>query len=81
MSDRTDPRFLIFHGSQDRIVSPSQTLRCTRRCALPASRAPAMCSTARAMAISPSAGDAAAGLPWSSNEAMDIIVRFLRDSK
>jgi len=76
-----DPPFLIFHGNQDRIVSPSQTLRLHH-----ALRAAGGTSTRYVLDGAGHgdlafAGDPAAGLPWSSNETMDIIVRFLRDPK
>lgn len=75
------PRFLIFHGSQDRIVSPRQTLKLHE--ALRAAGRPSMRYVLDGAGHGDLAfaGDAAAGLPWSTNEAMDIIVRFLRDSK
>lgn len=75
----TSPPFLIFHGNQDRIVSPSQTLRlhdALRAAGRPSTRYILDGAGHGDLAF---AGDAAAGLPWSTNEVMDIIVRFLRD--
>jgi acetyl esterase/lipase len=75
------PPFLIFHGSQDRIVSPSQTLRlhdALRAAGRPSTRYVLDGAGHGDLAF---AGDAAAGLPWSAKETMDIIVRFLRDGE
>ncbi|WP_299422408.1 alpha/beta hydrolase [Sphingomonas bacterium] len=79
--DRSDPPFLIFHGNNDHIISPSQTLRLHN-----ALRAAGVASTRYVLDGANHgdlafAGNPAAGLPWSSREAMDIIVRFLRDPK
>ncbi|MEA3103954.1 hypothetical protein [Caballeronia mineralivorans] len=39
----SDPAFLSFHGSQDPLVSPSQTLLFTTRCCKPVSEASGTC--------------------------------------
>jgi acetyl esterase/lipase len=79
--DKADPPFLIFHGSDDRIVSPSQTLRLHN-----ALRAAGVSSTRYVLDGAGHgdlafAGNPTAGLPWSSKEAATIIVRFLRNPK
>ena len=74
------PPFLILHGSQDRIISPSQTL--TLHNALVAAGG----HSTRYVLDGASHGDLAflggskAGLPWSTNQTMNIIVDFLRES-
>jgi acetyl esterase/lipase len=79
--DKSDPPFLIFHGSDDRLISPSQTLRLHN-----ALRAAGVAST-RYVLDGAGHGDLAfignptAGLPWSSREAMNLIVRFLHNPK
>jgi acetyl esterase/lipase len=78
---RSDPPFLIFHGNNDRIVSPSQTLKLHN-----ALRAAGV-SSKRYVVDGAGHGDLAfigdprGGLPWSTNEVMRIIVRFLRDGR
>jgi acetyl esterase/lipase len=72
------PPFLIFHGSQDRLVSPSQTLLLHN--ALVAAGA----SSTRYVLDGANHGDLAfmgdlnAGLPWSTNQTMKIILEFLK---
>ncbi|MBJ7437475.1 MAG: alpha/beta hydrolase [Sphingopyxis sp.] len=75
------PRFLIFHGSQDRIVSPSQTLKLHEALRAAGRQSTRYVLDGAGHGDLAFAGDPAAGLPWSTNEAMDIIVRFLRESK
>lgn len=79
--DHADPPFLIFHGSQDRLVSPSQTLRLHNalRAAGVDSRRYVLDGAGHGdLAF---ANDPKGGLPWSTNEAMNLIVTFLRDAK
>jgi acetyl esterase/lipase len=74
------PAFLIFHGSRDTLVSPSQTL------ALHNALVAAGGNSTRYMLDGAGHGDLAflgdekSGLPWSSKEAMDILVHFLERS-
>lgn len=72
------PAFLIFHGSQDRIVSPSQTLILHK--ALTAAGAPSQRYVIDGAGHGDLAflGDAKSGLPWSTNQVMGIIVDFLK---
>jgi acetyl esterase/lipase len=74
----TDPPFLLFHGDQDRLVSPSQTLILHQ-----ALRAAGVSST-RYVVHGAGHGDLAFGVDpqssylWSSNETMGVIVSFLQ---
>lgn len=76
----SNPPFLIFHGSQDRLVSPSQTLMLHD--ALIAAGAP---STRYVLDQAGHGdlsflGDTQSGLPWSAKQTMGIIVDFLKRS-
>jgi acetyl esterase/lipase len=76
----SNPPFLIFHGSQDRLVSPSQTLMLHD--ALTAAGAP---STRYVLDQAGHGdlsflGDTQSGLPWSTKQTMGIIVDFLKRS-
>jgi acetyl esterase/lipase len=76
----SNPPFLIFHGSQDRLVSPSQTLMLHD--ALIAAGAP---STRYVLDQAGHGdlsflGDTKSGLPWSAKQTMGIIVDFLKRS-
>ena len=75
-----DPPFLIFHGTADRLISPSQTLILHD-----ALRAAGVQSTRYLLQGAGHGdlsfmGDFESGLPWSSRQTMDIIVGFLRDT-
>jgi len=74
---RTDPPFLLLHGDNDRLVSPSQTLILHQ-----ALRAAGVSSTRYVVHGAGHGGLVAEGDPqssdlWSSNETMGIIVVFL----
>jgi acetyl esterase/lipase len=71
------PPFLIFHGSQDRMVSPSQTL--ILHDALVAAGVPSTRYVVEGAGHGDLAfmGDAQSGLLWSTNEIMNLIVDFL----
>jgi acetyl esterase/lipase len=74
------PPFLIFHGSQDRLVSPSQTLILHNALiALGANSTRYVLEGAGHGDLS-FLGDTKAGLPWSTNQTMRIIVDFLHHS-
>jgi acetyl esterase/lipase len=79
--DKADPPFLIFHGSNDRLISPSQTLRLHNALRVAGVRSTRYVLDGAGHGDLAFAGDPAAGLPWSSKEAMNIIVRFLHDPK
>ena len=75
-----DPPFLIFHGSDDRLVSPSQTLLLHN-----ALRAAGVHSTRYVLDGAGHGdmsfmGDFQSGLPWSSRQTMGIIVDFLQQT-
>ncbi|MGW0589513.1 prolyl oligopeptidase family serine peptidase [Streptosporangium sp. NPDC002607] len=75
--DGAEPAFLLLHGSADRLVSPSQTLRLHQ-----ALRAKGADST-RLILQDADHGDLAftgnptAGKPWTSQEVMDALAGFL----
>ena len=77
---RSVPPFLIFSGSQDRMVSPSQTL--LLHSALLAAGASSTRYVLQGAGHGDLAflGDAQSGLVWSSKPSMDVIVEFLRHS-
>ena len=70
--------FLIFHGSDDRIISPSQTLllhNTLTAAGVSSTRYVLKGANHGDMAFM---GDSEAGLPWSTNQVMGIIVDFLK---
>lgn len=74
------PPFLIFHGSDDRLVSPSQTLLLHN-----ALRAAGVHSTRYVLDGAGHGdmsfmGDFQSGLPWSSRQTMGIVVDFLQQT-
>lgn len=76
--DAKDPPFLLFHGSQDTLISPSQTLAIHQGL-----RAAGVDSTRYVLEGANHGdlafiGNPAAGLPWSSTQTMDILVAFLK---
>lgn len=76
--DARDPPFLLFHGSQDTLISPSQTLvvhQALRKAGVDSTRYVLDGANHGDLAF---IGNPAAGLPWSSKETMDIIVGFLK---
>jgi acetyl esterase/lipase len=74
------PAFLIFHGSQDTLVSPSQTLALHNALAAAGGNSTRYVLDGAGHGDLAFLGDEKSGLPWSSKEAMDIIVDFLRRS-
>jgi acetyl esterase/lipase len=75
-----DPPFLIFHGTADRLVSPSQTLVLHN-----ALKAAGVQSTRYLLEGAGHGdlsfmGDLQSGLPWSSRQTMGIIIDFLRQT-
>ena len=77
-ADSSDPAFVILHGSDDRLVSPSQTLTLHNTL-----RAKGVDSTRYVLKganhgdLSFMGGDPEAGLKWSTQEVMGDIVTFL----
>jgi acetyl esterase/lipase len=72
-----DPPFLIFHGNQDRMVSPSQTLILHN--ALVAAGVPSTRYVVDGAGHGDLAfmGDTQSGLLWSTNKVMNLIVAYL----
>ena len=71
------PPFLILHGSQDRLISPSQTLLLHERlraAGVPTTRYVLEGANHGDLSF---LGDRTSGLVWSSKETMDLIVDFL----
>lgn len=74
----TAPPFLIFHGSQDRLVSPSQTLLLHNALAAAGVRSTRYVLEGAGHGDLAFMGDFEAGLPWSTRQTMGIIVDFLQ---
>jgi dipeptidyl aminopeptidase/acylaminoacyl peptidase len=74
--DASDPAFLLFHGSADGLVSPSQTLilhNALKSAGIDSTRYVLEGSKHGDMAFM---GDREAGKPWSTTQVMNIIVNF-----
>jgi acetyl esterase/lipase len=74
------PPFLIFHGSKDRLVSPSQTLMLHNALLAAGSHSTRYVLDGSDHGDLAFLGDKKSGLPWSARETMDIIVAFLKRS-
>jgi acetyl esterase/lipase len=72
-----DPPFIIFHGNQDRMVSPSQTLILHEALAATGVRSTRYVVDGAAHGDLGFMGDAQSGLLWSTNKVMNLIVDFL----
>jgi acetyl esterase/lipase len=72
------PPFLILHGSQDRLVSPSQTLLLHDALLAAGAHSTRYVLEGANHGDLAFLGDEKSGLPWSSKETMDIIVGFLK---
>jgi acetyl esterase/lipase len=72
-----DPPFLIFHGNQDRMVSPSQTLLLHDALVATGNRSTRYVVDGAAHGDLSFMGDAQSGLLWSTNKVMNLIVDFL----
>jgi acetyl esterase/lipase len=71
------PPFLIFHGNQDRMVSPSQTLILHDALVATGVRSTRYVVDGAAHGDLSFMGDAQSGLLWSTNKVMNLIVDFL----
>jgi acetyl esterase/lipase len=76
-ADPSDPAFLLFHGDDDRLVSPSQTLLVHN-----ALRARGVDSTRYVLRGANHGdlsflGDTTSGIPWSTQKVMGIVTKFL----
>jgi acetyl esterase/lipase len=76
----SNPPFLIFHGSQDRLVSPSQTLMLHDALTAAGAASTRYVLDQAGHGDLSFLGDAESGLPWSAKQTMGIIVDFLRRS-
>lgn len=74
----TDPPFLIFHGSRDRLISPSQTLILHNALTAVGGHSVRYVLDGAGHGDLSFLGDTESGLPWSARQTMDIIVDFLR---
>ena len=75
-----DPPFLILHGSQDKLVSPSQTLMLHNALVASGAHSTRYVLEGAGHGDLSFLGDSKSGLPWSTNQTMGIIVGFLRSS-
>jgi acetyl esterase/lipase len=71
------PPFLILHGNQDRMVSPSQTLILHDALVAAGVRSTRYVVDGAGHGDLSFIGDAQSGLPWSTNKVMNLIVDFL----
>ena len=71
------PPFLIFHGNQDRMVSPSQTLILHDALVAAGVRSTRYVVDGAAHGDLTFMGDTQSGLLWSTNKVMNLIVDFL----
>jgi acetyl esterase/lipase len=75
-----DPPFLIFHGSQDKLISPSQTLILHNALIAAGAHSTRYVLEGAGHGDLSFLGDTKSGLPWSTNQTMGVIVGFLRTS-
>jgi acetyl esterase/lipase len=75
---RADPPFLIFHGSQDKLISPSQTLILHNALNAAGAHSTRYVIEGAGHGDLSFLGDTKSGLPWSTNQTMGLIVGFLR---
>jgi acetyl esterase/lipase len=71
------PPFLLFHGNQDRLVSPSQTLILHSALLAAGVRTTRYVVDGAAHGDLAFMGDPKSALPWSTRQVMDLIVAFL----
>jgi acetyl esterase/lipase len=75
-----DPPFLILHGSQDKLISPSQTLILHNALIAAGAHSTRYVLEGAGHGDLSFLGDSKSGLPWSTNQTMSLIVGFLRSS-
>jgi acetyl esterase/lipase len=75
---QAEPPFLIFHGSQDKLISPSQTLILHNALSAAGAHSSRYVLDGAGHGDLAFLGDSQSGLPWSTNQTMGIIVGFLR---
>lgn len=71
------PPFLIFHGNQDGLVSPSQTLLLHNALNVAGAHSTRYVLDGASHGDLAFLGDSKAGLPWSTTQTMGIIIDFL----
>ncbi len=71
------PPFLIFHGNQDRMVSPSQTLILNDALVAAGVRSKRYVVDGAAHGDLAFMGDTQSGLFWSTNQVMNLVIEFL----
>jgi len=72
------PAFLIFHGSRDRLISPSQTLVLHNALIAAGGHSVRYVLDGAGHGDLSFLGDVESGLPWSARQTMDLIVEFLK---
>jgi len=75
-----DPPFLILHGSQDKLISPSQTLILHNALIAAGAHSTRYVLEGAGHGDLSFLGDSKSGLPWSTNQTMGVIVGFLKSS-
>jgi acetyl esterase/lipase len=75
--DSSDPPFVLFHGSADNLVSPSQTLLVHNALRVRGVDSTRYVLTGAGHGDLSFLGNATAGLPWSTQKVMNLIVSFL----
>lgn len=75
-----DPPFLVLHGSQDKLISPSQTLILHNALIAAGAHSTRYVLEGAGHGDLSFLGDSKSGLPWSTNQTMGIIIGFLRSS-
>jgi acetyl esterase/lipase len=76
----SDPPFLIFHGTQDKLVSPSQTLMLSNALKAAGAHSTRYLLEGAGHGDLSFLGDFESGLPWSTKQTMGIIIDFLKRS-
>jgi acetyl esterase/lipase len=74
----SDPPFLIFHGSQDRLVSPSQTLMLHNALIAAGGQSTRYVLDGAGHGDLSFLGDSKSDLPWSTKQTMGVIVDFFK---
>jgi acetyl esterase/lipase len=77
---QADPPFLIFHGSQDKLISPSQTLILHNALTAAGAHSTRYVLEGAGHGDLAFLGDTKSGLPWSTRQTMAAIVGFLNAS-
>jgi acetyl esterase/lipase len=72
------PPFLIFHGNQDRLISPSQTLILHNSLLAAGVHSTRYVVDGAGHGDLSFMGDTKSGLPWSTNEVLGLVVDFLK---